>query len=140
MAVSQSLRSSPILLEKTVTMGVASGTVVGPAVPAGSVVLSAGIEFKGSAGAAGSAGTSYTVAVGNGTTANLAAVACQALAAGTNKGGVVPSYNASADTIDAVQAVSGSGLVAVEARIWAVVVDCNEGTRVGAEAVRDQNA
>tara|TARA_R110000744_G_scaffold56473_2_gene119107 strand:- start:1676 stop:2089 length:414 start_codon:yes stop_codon:yes gene_type:complete len=137
MAVSQSLRSSPILLEKTVTMGVASGTVVGPAVPAGSVVLSAGIEFN---GAAGSAGTSYTVAVGNGTTANLAAVACQALAAGTNKGGVVPSYNASADTIDAVQAVSGSGLVAVEARIWAVVVDCNEGTRVGAEAVRDQNA
>ena len=136
MAVSQSLRSSPILLEKTVTMGVASGTVVGPAVPAGSVVLSA-IEFN---GAAGSAGTSYTVAVGNGTTANLAAVACQALAAGTNKGGVVPSYNASADTIDAVQAVSGSGLVAVEARIWAVVVDCNEGTRVGAEAVRDQNA
>jgi hypothetical protein len=134
MALSTSLKSKTYMVEKTVTMGIASGTVVGPAVPAGTVVSSAGIEFN---AAAGSAGTSYTVAVGDGTTANLAAVTAQAKAAGTVLGGVVPSFVAAADTIDAVQAISGSGLVAVEARIWAVVTDVNPNTLDAAEVSRD---
>tara|TARA_R110000823_G_scaffold141442_7_gene271298 strand:- start:1728 stop:1916 length:189 start_codon:yes stop_codon:yes gene_type:complete len=53
------------MVEKTTTLGVASGTTVGPAVPANTMVISSGIEFV---TAAGSAGTSSTVAVGDGVT------------------------------------------------------------------------
>jgi|TARA_B110000908_G_scaffold34960_1_gene41903 DNA-binding transcriptional regulator LsrR (DeoR family) len=122
------------MVEKTTTLGVASGTTVGPAVPANTMVISSGIEFV---TAAGSAGTSATVAVGDGVTANLAAVSMQAKAAGTILGGVVPSFVSADDTIDAVLAVSGSGLVAATVRIWAVVVDCNENTKDAAEVARD---
>jgi DNA-binding transcriptional regulator LsrR (DeoR family) len=134
MALSTSLKSKAYMVEKTTTLGVASGTTVGPAVSANTMVISSGIEFV---TAAGSAGTSATVAVGDGTTANLAAVSMQAKAAGTILGGVVPSFVSADDTIDAVLAVSGSGLVAATVRIWAVVVDCNENTKVAAEVARD---
>ena len=134
MALSQSLKFQPTIVEKIVTLGTASGTVEGPAVPAGSVVLSAGIEFV---TAPGSAATSSTIAIGDGTTANLAAVTMQAKAAGTILGGVVPSFIAADDTIDAIQVVNGSGLVAATARIWAVVCDVNECTRPAAEVDRD---
>ena len=134
MALSTSLKSKAYMVEKTTTLGVASGTTVGPAVLANTMVISSGIEFV---TAAGSAGTSATVAVGDGTTANLAAVSMQAKAAGTILGGVVPSFVSADDTIDAVLAVSGSGLVAATVRIWAIVVDCNENTKVAAEVARD---
>ena len=134
MALSTSLKSKAYMVEKTTTLGVASGTTVGPAVPANTMVISSGIEFV---TAAGSAGTSATVAVGDGVTANLAAVSMQAKAAGTILGGVVPSFVSADDTIDAVLAVSGSGLVAATVRIWAVVVDCNENTKDAAEVARD---
>jgi len=137
MALSQSLKFSPILVEKTVTLGTASGTVEGPAVPAGCTVLSAGIEFI---TAPGSAATSSTIAIGDGTTANLAATDMQAQAAGTILGGVVPSFISTADTIDAIQVVTGAGLVAASARVWAVVVDINECTKAAAEVDRDQLA
>jgi hypothetical protein len=135
MALSQTLKFSPVLVEKTVTLGVASGTIEGPAVPAGTTVLSAGIEFI---TAPGSAATSSTVAIGDGTVANLAATSMQAKAAGTILGGVVPSFISTADTIDAIQVVTGAGLVAATARIWAVVVDVNECTKAAAEVDRDQ--
>ena len=134
MALSTSLKSKAYMVEKTTTLGVASGTTVGPAVSANTMVISSGIEFV---TAAGSAGTSATVAVGDGTTANLAAVSMQAKAAGTILGGVVPSFVSADDTIDAVLAVSGSGLVAATVRIWAIVVDCNENTKNAAEVARD---
>lgn len=137
MALSQSLKSSPIIVEKIVTLGIVSGTVTGPSVPAGSVVVAAGIEFL---AAGGSAATSYTIAVGDGTVANLAATSAQAKAANTILGGVVPSFIATADTIDAIQVVTGAGLVAVSARVWAVVVDVNECTKAANEVSRDQLA
>ena len=134
MALSSSLKSKAYMVEKTVTLGIVSGTTVGPAVAANTMVIASGIEFV---TAAGSAGTSATVAVGDGTTANLAAVDMQAQAAGTILGGVVPSFVSAADTIDAVMAVNGGGLVAASARIWAIVVDCNENTKAAAEVARD---
>jgi len=134
MAKSQSMNYQPTIVEKIVTLGVASGTVEGPAVPAGCVVLSAGIEFV---TAPGSAGTSSTVAIGDGTVANLAATDMQAQAAGTILGGVVPSFISTADTIDAIQVVTGSGLVAATARVWAVVCPVSESTRAAAEVDRD---
>ena len=105
MALSQSLKFSPVIVEAYVTLPVVSGTVVGPAIPAGCVVVSAGIEF-----------------------------------AGTILGGVTPVFNAAADTIDAVMVVSGAGLVAADARIWAVVVNVNECTKEATEVARDQLA
>jgi len=134
MALSTSLKSKAYMVEKTVTLGVVSGTTVGPAVPANTMVVSSGIEFV---TAAGSAATSATVAVGDGVTANLPAVDMQGKAAGTILGGVVPSFVSSADTIDAVMVVTGAGLVAATARIWAVVVDCNANTKAADEVTRD---
>ena len=134
MALSTSLKSKAYMVELTTTLGVASGTTVGPAIPAYSMVISSGIEFV---TAAGSAATSATVAVGDGVTANLAAVDMQGKAAGTILGGVVPSFVSSADTIDAVLAVTGAGLVAATVRIWAVVVDVNANTKAANEVVRD---
>jgi len=134
MALSTSLKSKAYMVEKTVTLGTASGTVVGPSVPANTMVIGAGIEFV---TAAGSAATSSTVAIGDGTTANLAATDMQAQAAGTILGGVVPSFISTADTIDAIQVVTGAGLVAATARIWAIVVDVNENTKNAAEVDRD---
>jgi DNA-binding transcriptional regulator LsrR (DeoR family) len=134
MALSSSLKSKAYMVEKTTTLGVASGTTVGPAVSANTMVISSGIEFV---TAAGSAGTSATVAVGDGVTANLTAVTMQGKAAGTILGGVVPSFVSADDTIDAVLAVSGSGLVAATVRIWAIVVDCNENTKTANEVDRD---
>jgi|TARA_R110000851_G_scaffold108199_2_gene229243 DNA-binding transcriptional regulator LsrR (DeoR family) len=137
MALSSSLKSKAFMVEKTTTLGVASGTTVGPAVSANTMVISSGIEFV---TAAGSAGTSATVAIGDGVTANLAAVTMQGKAAGTILGGVVPSFVSADDTIDAVLAVSGSGLVAATVRIWAIVVDCNENTQPANEVDRDNLA
>jgi hypothetical protein len=134
MALSTSLKSKAYMVEKTVTLPVVSGTTVGPAVPANTMVVSSGIEFV---TAPGSAATSATVAVGDGVTANLAAVDMQAQAAGTILGGVVPSFVSADDTIDAVMVVTGAGLVAATARIWAVVVDCNANTKNAAEVSRD---
>lgn len=134
MALSTSLKSKAYMVEKTVTLPIVSGTTVGPAVPANTMVVSSGIEFV---TAAGSAVTSATVAVGDGVTANLAAVDMQGKAAGTILGGVVPSFVSADDTIDAVMVVTGAGLVAATARIWAVVVDCNANTKAANEVDRD---
>ena len=134
MASSSSLKSKAYMVEKTVTLGTTSGTNVGPAVLANTMVIASGIEFV---TAAGSAATSATVAVGDGVTANLAAVDMQAKAAGTILGGVVPSFVSADDTIDAVTVITGAGLAAATIRIWAIVVDCNENTKNAAEVARD---
>ena len=134
MALSSSLKSKAFMVEKTVTLGVASGTTVGPLVGANTTVIAAGIEFI---TAAGSAETSATVAIGDGVTANLAAVDMQAQAAGKILGGVVPSFVSTNDTVDAVLDVTGAGLVAATVRIWYVGVDCNENTKPAAEVARD---
>ena len=137
MALSQSLKFQPTIVEKIVTLGVASGTVEGPAVPAGSVVLSAGIEFITSSG---TASTSHTIAIGDGTVANLAATDVDGAlsAAGINYGGVTPSYISADDTIDAIQVITDTGdLVVATARVWAVVCNVNECTKAAAEVDRD---
>jgi len=134
MALSSSLKSKAFMVEKTVTLGVASGTTVGPLVGANTMIISAGIEFV---TAPGEAATSATVAVGDGVTANLAAVDMQASAAGKILGGVVPSFVSTNDTVDAVLDVTGAGLVAATVRIWYVGVDCNQNTTPAAEVARD---
>lgn len=132
MALSQSLRNKAVLVEKFVTLATASGTVVGPAVPAGTVVLSAGIEVLATVPTV----TTFTVAASDGTTTFMAATSISNTAKGTIKAGVVPGFVAAADTIDAVLVISGSP-GAIPARIWALVADVNDSVIPAAEVDRD---
>jgi hypothetical protein len=132
MALSQSLRNRAVLVEKYVTLATASGTVVGPAVEAGTVVLSAGVEVL----TAVPTVTTYTVAASDGTTTFMAATSISAAAAGTTRAGVTPGYVAAADTIDAVLVISGTP-GAIPARIWAVIVNVNDSVFPAAEVDRD---
>jgi hypothetical protein len=132
MALSQSLRNKAVLVEKFVTLATASGTVVGPAVPAGSVVLSAGIEVLATVPTV----TTFTVAASDGTTTFMAATSISNTAAGTIKAGVVPGFVSAADTVDAVLVISGSP-GAIPARIWALIADVNDSVLPAAEVDRD---
>ncbi len=135
MAIVQSIRPSPVLLEKNVSLAIASGTTVGIAVPAGCTVLAAGFQNYDAVPDI----TTYTVAVSDGTTTFMAATSFDAAAANTNKGGVVPGFVAAADTIDVVTVISGTVGV-ITGRVWAVVVDCSAGTRAAAAVDREQLA
>lgn len=135
MAVSQSLRGQAYVIEKYVTLAASSGTTVGPAVPAGSLVLAAGVEVL----AAVPDVTTYTLDVTDGTTTFANDVSFDAAAAGTIRIGTTAGLVAAADTIDAVTTISGSpGTIA--ARIFAVVVDVNDSVIAGAAAARNQLA
>ena len=132
MSISQSLRNSAVVVEKYVTLAVASGTTVGPSVPAGTIVLAAGFENL----AAVPDITTYTVAVGDGTTTFMAATSFDAAAINTVKAGVTPGFVSAADTIDAVTVISGT-TPTIAGRIWAVIVDVNGS--VGQAAAVDRN-
>jgi hypothetical protein len=128
MALSQSLKFSPILVEKTVTLGVASGTVV----PAGSLVLAAGVTLVDAVEDI----TTFTVAVADDSTTFMAATSVDAGAAGDIKFGTQTLGVTAADTIDAVTVISGT-TAGSSARVWAVVVDVNEATKAAADVDRD---
>jgi hypothetical protein len=132
MALSQSLRNRAVVVEKFVTLATASGTTVGPAVPAGTVVLSAGVEVL----TAVPTVTTFTVAASDGTTTFMAATSVSAATANTIKAGVTPGFIAAADTVDAVIVISGTP-GAIPARIWAVVIDVNDCVVPAAEVDRD---
>lgn len=132
MAISQSLRNRAVVIEKFVTLPATSGTTVGPAVPAGTVVLSAGVEVL----AAVPTVTTFTVAATDGTTTFMAATSVSAAAKGTIRAGVTPGFIAAADTVDALTVISGSPGTTL-ARIWAVVIDVNDSVLPAAEVDRD---
>lgn len=135
MALVQSARQKAFVVEKFVTLGAASATTVGPAVPAGTLVLAAGIEVL----AAVPDVTTYTIDVTDGTTVFANDVSVDAAAKGTIRIGTTAGLVATADTIDAVTTISGSP-GAIPARIFAVVIDVN-GAEQGADEVdRDQLA
>lgn len=135
MSLVQSVRYAPILVEKVVTLGAASGTTVGIAVPAGTTVLAAGFQNF----TAVPDVTAYTLNVTDGTTVFAAALDFDNTAANTNRGGVVPGFVAAADTIDVVTTITGAP-GAITGRIWAVVVDCSKNAQAADEVVRDQLA
>ena len=135
MSIAQSIRPSPVLLEKDVTLAATSGTTVGIAVPAGVTVLAAGFQNYTTVPDV----TTYTLDVTDGTTVFANDLNFDNTAANTNKGGVVPGFVAAADTIDVVTTISGTpGVIA--GRVWAVVIDCGTGTRTGTDVDRDQLA
>jgi len=132
MSISQSLRNSAVVVEKYVTLAATSGTTVGVAVPAGTIVLAAGFEnFTAVADV-----TTYTLDVTDGTTVFANDLNFDATAAGTVKAGVTPGFVAAADTIDVVTTISGSpGTIA--GRVWAVIVDVNGSVGQAASVDRD---
>lgn len=132
MALSQSLRNRAVVVEKFVTLAAASGTTVGPAVPAGTVVLSAGVEVLSAVPTV----TTFTVAASDGATTFMAATSISSATINTIKAGVTPGFVAAADTIDAVIVISGTP-GAIPARIWAVVIDVNDCVLPAAEVDRD---
>lgn len=135
MALSSSLRNKAMLVEKFITIPVASATVVGPSVPAGTLVLAAGIEVL---AAVSADPTTYTVAASDGTTTFMAATSIKSLAAGAIKAGTTAGLVAAADTVDAVVVVSGTApATTTAARLWALVADVNDSVYSAAEVDRD---
>lgn len=132
MAISQSLRSRAVVVEKVVTLAATSGTAVGPAVPAGTLVLAAGIQVLQAVPDV----TTYTANITDGTTTFASAVVLDAAPAGTIRVGTTAGLAAVAETIDAVTTISGSPGT-IRARIFAVVIDLNESVKAAEVADRD---
>ena len=135
MSIAQSIRPQAVLLEKNVSLAATSGTAVGIAVPAGCTVLAAGFQNYDAVADI----TTYTLDVTDGTTVFANDLNFDAAAANTNKGGVTPGFVAAADTIDVVTTISGTVGI-ITGRVWALVVDCNAGTRAAAAVDREQLA
>ena len=133
---SQSLLSQAIMVQAEVELPVATDTVTGPAVKAGTLVLAAGVELLDT-----NDSTDMDLKVTDGTTDFMADTTIDALAAGsyvfgTQTQGVI----AIDDTIDATVTVTDAPSATSTARVWAIIVDVTE-TPVGAdEVVRDQLA
>lgn len=135
MALSTFLTSKARMIEKTVNLGTASGTVTGPEVPAGTLVLAAGVTLVDAVEDI----TTFTVAVADDTTTFMAATSVDAGAAGDIKFGTQTQGVTAEDTIDAVTVISGT-TAGSTARVWAVVVDVNAGAADPDEVDRDQLA
>ena len=132
MAISQSLRNRAVVVEKFITLAATAGTSVGVSVPAGTLVLAAGLETL----AAVPDVSVYTADVTDGTTVFANDVSLDAAAAGTIRAGVTPGFIAAADPIDVVTTITGSP-GAIPVRVWAVIVDVNDCVIQGAEVDRD---
>lgn len=135
MAIAQSTLAKAVVVEKFVTLGATSGTTVGPAIPAGTLVLAAGIEVLSAVPDV----TTYTIDVTDGTTVFANDVSVDAAAKGTIRIGTTAGLAAVAETVDAVTTISGSP-GAIPARIFAVIVDVNGKDQGADEVDRDQLA
>lgn len=132
MALSQSLRNRAVVVEKFISLAATAGTNVGVSVPAGTLVLAAGIEILSAVPDV----SVYTADVTDGTTVFANDVSLDAATAGTIRAGVTPGFIAAADTIDVVTTITGSpGIIPV--RVWAVIVDVNDCVIPAAEVDRD---
>lgn len=132
MAVSQSLRNKVIVIEKAVSLAATSGTTVGVAVPAGTLILAAGFEPS----VAVPDVTTYTMDLTDGTTVFANDLNFDNTAAGTIKVGTTAGVITTADTVDVVTTISGSPGV-ITGRVFIVAVDVNESVRAAAEVDRD---
>lgn len=132
MAISQSLRSRAVVVEKYINLAATAGTNVGVSVPAGTLVLAAGVEVL----AAVPDVSVYTANVTDGTTTFASAVVLDAAAKGTIRVGTTAGFIAADDTIDVVTTITGSPGV-IPARVFAVIVDINDSVREGTEVDRD---
>lgn len=132
MALSQSLRNRAVVIEKFVTLGATAGTTAGVAVPAGTLVLAAGIELLDTVPDI----SVYTADVTDGTTVFADDVVLDNQAAGTILIGTTAGLVPAADTVDVVTTITGAP-GAIRARVFIVAIDVNESVREGTEVARD---
>jgi len=132
MAISQSLRNRAIVIEKYVDLAAASGTTVGVAVPAGTLIIAAGFVPSEAVPDV----TTYTMDITDGTTVFANDLNFDNTAAGTIKIGTTAGLVSAADTVDVVTTISGSPGV-ISGRVFVVAIDVNESVRPGTEVVRD---
>jgi hypothetical protein len=132
MAISQSLRNRAVVIEKYITLGATAGTNVGVAVPAGTLVLAAGVEVLDTVPDV----AVYTADVTDGATVFANDVALDNTAAGTIRIGTTAGLVAAADTVDVVTTITGAP-GAIRARVFVIAIDVNESVREGTEVVRD---
>lgn len=132
MAIAQSLRNRAVVVEKFITLSGTAGTNVGVSVPAGTLVLAAGLEVLATVPDV----SVYTADVTDGTTVFANDVTLDNTAANTIRAGTTPGFISTADTIDVVTTITGSP-GAIPVRVWAVIVDVNDCVIQGAEVDRD---
>ena len=132
MAISQSLRNRAVVIEKFVTLSATAGTTVGVAVPAGTLILAAGVEVLSVVPDV----SVYTVDLTDGTTVFANDVSLDNVAAGTIRIGTTAGLVATADTIDVVSTITGSP-GAIPARIFVVAIDVNDCVIPANEVDRD---
>ena len=136
MALSQTVRSGAYLVQASVTLPATdAGSVEAISIPAGTVVLAAGLELEGAPGDV----TTYTVDMQVGSTVVANDLNLDAGSVGDQFiGNDAIALATAADTIDIVATVSGSP-TAVTARAFAIVVDVNDMGQAD-EVARDQLA
>ena len=132
MAISQSLRSRAVVIDKYITLGTASATNVGVSVPAGTLILAAGLEVLSAVPDV----TTYTADVTDGTTVFANDVSLDAAAKGTILVGTTAGFISAADTVDVVTTISGAP-GAIPVRVFVVAVDVNDSVGAAAEVDRD---
>jgi hypothetical protein len=120
MAAVQSLRNRAYVVEKDVSLAATSGTAVGIAVGAGTLVLAVGFQNYTTVPNI----TTYTLDITDGTTTFANDLDFDNTAANTIKIGTTAGLVAAADTIDVVTTISGSPGT-ISGRVFAVVVDVN---------------
>lgn len=135
MALSQSLKNKAVVVEKYVDLPASSGTTVGIAVPAGTLVLAVGFEPSETIPNI----TTYTMDITDGTTVFANDLDFDNTAAGVIKIGTTAGVVATADTIDVVTTISGSPGI-ISGRVFAVIVDVNESAAIVDAVDRDQLA
>lgn len=119
MALSQTVAKLARVVEATVTLPTTSGTVEAIKLPAGCVVLAAGVVTT--TAIAGSTG--YTIDLSIGSADVQSALDIQAAAVGAiTVEAAVPVATAVADTLDVVATVTGTA-TAGAVRVWALVLD-----------------
>jgi len=136
MAKSTSLLEKAYMVDATVELPLAGGTVTGPSVGAGTMVIAAGIELIDAVGSA-----DYDVAVSAGALTFMATTAVDSDTAGTFVAGTqTPGVIAAADTIDVVATAGVSASADITARVFAIVVNVGDASRTAEEVDRDQLA
>lgn len=132
MAIVQSLRNRAVVIEKYVDLAATSGTTVGVAVPAGTLIIAAGFEPSEAVPDV----TTYTMDITDGTTVFANDLDFDNTAAGTIKVGTTAGLVSAADTVDVVTTISGSPGV-ISGRVFVVAIDVNESVRQANEVDRD---
>lgn len=132
MALTKALRNSAIVIEKYVDLAATSGTTVGVAVPAGTLIVAAGFEPSEAVPNV----TTYTMDITDGTTTFANDLDFDNTAAGTILVGTTAGLVAAADTVDVVTTISGTPGI-ISGRVFVVAVDVNESRLQADEVDRD---